>query len=416
MRVVAAVLVLFALAGCSDRQRSNPFDPRNPNTGGAPSGFVAIAGDGRVDLRWDPSAARGLAGFLLYRKTALDTAYSPLSSVLSPTTFRYADVGLLNGLEHRYRLYFVFDDGGMRGPAAEDVATPGRARPWVADGSRGHLYRLTPDGRRIADDFGGFVAPAGVGIDSVTGHVWVSDAIGGRVAMIEPENRVTVSIPGLVTPSSMAVDPLTRVTWVCDEGGDKLYAFDPAGDPVGAAIEPLSLPLGVAIDPTDRSVVVCERAGSRLRRYAADQTLLSTFTVDRPSRVAIDSVTRRVWVTSFEGHSLIRVAPSLTLVELTVPGFQGPIGVTVDPQRGLIWVADPLAGQLVVLDRGGSILYRIGGLQEVREVAIDPESGDAWASVTGVGQVVRVSSAGVILQRVGGFAQPLGIAVDPGRR
>jgi DNA-binding beta-propeller fold protein YncE len=415
MRLVAAVLVAAAIAGCSDRERANPFDPKNPNTRGAPSNLVAMAGDGRVDLTWDAASGVGFVGFRLYRKTPLDTAYAPLSGVLAPATTTYQDVALLNGLEHRYRLLFVFDDG-ERGPAAEDVATPGRARPWLVDGSRGRLYRITPDGRRVAAEFGGFVAPAAVAVDSVRGHVWLSDALAGRVAAIDPATGVTVSIPGLVTPSSLAVDPLDRVTWVCDEDGSKLWAFDPAGNPVGAPIEPLELPLSVAVDVFDRSVVVCERAGSRLRRYAPDHSLLATLTVDRPSRVAVDSVTRRAWVTSFEAGTLTRVPPSFTAIELTIPGFEGPIGVAVDPKRGTIWVADAVAGEVVALDRTGAVLFRVGGLPEARELAADPETGDLWVVVPGSGELVRISATGQVLHRLGGFAQPLGIAVDPGRR
>ena len=46
MRRVAALLTVALLAaGCSERARLNPFDPANPDTGGQPAGFVAIAGN-----------------------------------------------------------------------------------------------------------------------------------------------------------------------------------------------------------------------------------------------------------------------------------------------------------------------------------------------------------------------------------
>src|SRR6185369_8642348 len=128
------------------------------------------------------------------------------------------------------------------------------------------------------------------------------------------------------TPAALAVDPLARVTWVCDESG-KLYAFGPAGNVSGTVLEPLELPIGIAVDVFDRSVVVAERAGGRLRRYALDHGLLSTLSIDRPSRVAIDSLDRRVWVTSFEAGTLTKIPPSFSAFEATVPGFGGPIGV-----------------------------------------------------------------------------------------
>ena len=419
MRVVAAILGLLLLAGCSDRKRTNPFDPKNPDTRGAPSGFVALAGDGRTDLRWDAVPTEGLLGFHLYRRTPSDTGFVSLSAILPPTTTSYADLGLLNGLDHRYRLFFVFERDGERGPFAEDIATPGSARPWVVDGNLGLLFRLTPDGRRVVRSYGEFDGPRAVAIDSARGHVWVSDGLMGRVTILDPATDVRVSIPGVGSPGTLAVDPLDHVTWVCDESGDRVLAFDGSGNPVGTVIEPVSLPLGIALDVFDRSVLVVERAASRMRRFAPDHSLLAAIGVDRPSRVAIDSLTRRAWVTSFEAGTVTRIPPSMSTIELTIPGFQRPIGVAVDSRLGRIWVADPAAGELVALDRGGAILFRVGGLTEVREVAVDPETGDVWATAwrtVGESEVFHLSSAGQVLSRLGGFSQPLGIAIDPGRR
>ncbi len=414
MRVVAALLTLLVAAGCSHRDRANPFDPRNPSTRGAPAGFVAIAGDGRIDLHWRPATGSGLAGFHLYRRTATDTAYRLVSALLSPGSSGYADVGALNGLEHRYRLYFVFADGSDRPPPAEDVATPGRARIWLVDGARGTLIRVAPDGRRVVATYSGFDNPTAVAVDSVTHRVWVADSFGGRAGVLDPASGVTVDIPGLGTPSALAVDPIAQATWIGDEGG-RLFEFDPVGHQLGTTIEPLDLPIGVAVDVFDRSVLVCERGASQLRRFDADHTPIATMSLDRPSRVAIDSLTRRAWITSYEGKTLTRVPPSLTGIEQAIPGFQGPVGIAIDAKHGRVWVADALAGQLVAFDRNGALQFRVSSLLSARDVAVEPESGEVWAVLPDQGALVHLTSGGIVINRLSGFGQPLGVAVDPGR-
>jgi DNA-binding beta-propeller fold protein YncE len=413
MRPRLFVLALL-LAGCSPRDHANPLDPANPHTGGGPSGFMAIAGDGRIDLRWSPVAGTsGILGFHLYRQTG-GNPYERVSDLLPPFTAGYADIGLLNGLDHRYRLYLVNADGTDRTPYASDVATPGRARGWVVDTGRHSLSRITPDGRRVVTTYTSFDGPTSVAVDSVSGFVWVSDSFDGHVAILNPATGVTIDVPGLGIPSSLAIDPLLHMGWVCDERG-RLWAFNSTGQPAGNAIEPLQLPIGAAVDVFDRSVVVCERDGNRLRRYAADHSPLAEIALSRPSRVAVDSVTRRAWVTSFEGRTLSRVPPSFTFVEATIPGFQGPVGVAIDMRLGRIWVADAVAGQLVALDRSGTVQFRVSSLRSVRDVAVDQETGDVWAVLPDAGELVKVSSAGTIRTRLAAFGQPLGVAVDPGR-
>ncbi len=408
-------LALSGLAGCSNRERANPFDLRNPLTRGAPSGFVALAGNGRVDLRWDYVASDELAGYRLYRKTAADTSFRALTSVLRPTTTGFADLGLLNGLDHAYRLVFVFQQGGERGEVAEDTATPGAARPWVADPGSGKLLRIAPDGRHVAFELAGLEGSSAVGVDSAAGLVWVSDNAAGKVLVLDPATGVTVTIPGLVSPGTLAVEPLGHSAWICDERDRTLYQFSANGAPVGAPIEPIEFPIGLAIDPTDRSVWVCERGANRVRRYNTAHTLVGGVTVDRPSRVAVDSLSRRAWVTSFETGRLFKISPSDS-IERLVTGFAGPIGVAVDARRGRIWVADALGDRIVALDRSGNITLRVTGLSEVRDLSVDAESGDVWAVVPGSGEVVRINVGGLVVRRLAGLGRPFGVSVDPGVR
>ena len=150
MRARLAVLSAALLAlSCATRDRSNPFDPANRGTLGRPVGFAAIAGDHEARLQWTRVTGDGLVGYQVFRRTATQTDFTPLSIVLPPGTASFVDRGLLDGLDHYYRLYYVFTSGLDTRPA-EDVATPGPQRTWVADYGTGRVSRLSADGRHVA--------------------------------------------------------------------------------------------------------------------------------------------------------------------------------------------------------------------------------------------------------------------------
>jgi DNA-binding beta-propeller fold protein YncE len=412
MRALLSLLILGLLAGCSSRARDNPFDPQNPSTHGGPAGFVAVADDGRVELQWTPEFAAGFSGYRLYRQAGADTTFRPITNLLPPGTTHHSDIGLLNGLDHHYRLAYVFPEG-ERG-IAEDVATPGPARPWVVDSGSAALYRLTPDARRIAAVRGGFSYPSSVAADPVSGLVWISDNGAGNLVQLNPWTGTLVTLTNFAGPSTLALDPSTHDVWMCDESHNTVYEFSPAAIQVGSPLDPIDTPIGVAVDPVDGSVWICERGGNRIRHYDAGHTLLGSVDLEGPSRVAVDSVTRSVWVTSFGSRQVFRVTAGVR--DRTIGGLGGPIGIAVDSRRGKVWVADALGNAVLLMDRTGALLARVENVGAARDISVDPVTGDAWVAAPGSGAIVRISTSGTSVRRLGGFDSPVGIAVDPGVR
>jgi DNA-binding beta-propeller fold protein YncE len=406
------MLALILAAGCSSREHANPFDPQNPLTRGRPAGFAALAGSQLVQLRWTPPVLSGEFAFRLYRRGPGDADFKPIGSDLASTTSLYYDFGLQNGATYDYRLYFVFS-GVTGGFPAEDVAVPGPLRPWCADLSLRTLSMLTPDGRHIASQTGGFFGPTHVAVDPTVGSVWLSDTYDGRVVILDPTTGVQISIRGLAEPVAIALDPIDQSAWVCDQARDTVYHYIPSGRfGTPAKLGGIQTPIGVATDPTSGAVWVCSRDGNQVLRYTRTGSLLGSSPLRLPSRVAVDSLTGDAWVTSLGGQQLVSFSSAGTL-QTTVP-LSGPIGVAVDPRRNRIWVADAVAGQVVSVRRGGAIEFRVGGMPQAGEIAVDLATGEAWVAVPGNGTVARISATGAVLARLTGFSDPYGIALDPG--
>jgi len=414
MRGRAALLtVLVVVAGCSGRDRANPFDPANPTTLGRPVGFEALAGNSTITLRWQGYEGTGLQGYRLERRVGGAGSYQVLVPLLAPETVGYSDFGLQNGLRHEYRLFYVFR-AGPSATFASDFGTPGSLRPWVTDIGIAQLLQLTADGRHVLRRDLLFDSPVGVAVDPAQGVVWVSDSFDAELVRINPANGSRLTITGLSLPGAVAVDQLRHTAWVCDERLGAVLQFQLDGSPgAPSAVGPVDLPLSVAVDPVDGTVWVCDRNAAALRQFTPGGTQRFRRPLPRPSRVAVDSLTRDAWVTSFDTGTVMRVRFDGTVLD-TVGGFQGPIGIAVDARRGRVWIADARAGAIVELQRDGSVERRMAGFSEVHEIAVDLETGNAWATVPGGRRVVVVEPSGAVIAQVTGLAQPYALAVDPG--
>jgi DNA-binding beta-propeller fold protein YncE len=418
--LIAGVLLSPSLGatGCSDRPHANPFDPANPSTGGKPAAFVALAGNGLVDLRWQTASSPELLGYKLYRSLDPPSGYTAISDLLPAKTGEYFDRGLLNGTDHYYRLYYVFDRG-LGSEFASDVATPGPITPWVADASSSApaLLRISADGRHIAERIKDAVtySAGDLDVDPVTGAVWTCDPFLAGVTIYQPSTGSLTHAAGVVSdPVAVAVDPGDHSAWVGDTGSDQVAHFGADGGLASPPmLEPFSSPIGIAVDPVDHSVWICERTGSRVRHVRSDGTPLATAYVINPSRVAVDPASGEAWVTSVTRGRVVRLSPA-GLRSDSVSSLAAPLGIVVDGTRGRIWITDPVAGRVVALDRALATKVAVSGLAGAADVALDPATGEAWVTAETAAVLVRIAPDGSILRRLGGFDTPVAVGIDPG--
>ncbi len=414
MRRLAALLILapLLLGGCSKRAHLNPFDPANPQTGGRPAGFVALAGNQTVILRWDPTSSPGLLGYQIFRRGPDDADFRPLTGVLPSVTSSIGDFGLANGREHRYRIYFVFQ-GGLGSLPAEDVATPGPLRPWIADVDAGALVRTTADGRHLAESltFTG-VAPAAIAVDAATGTVWTCGPGGDVLAYAPPAAGGSMVIPGFPQPVSVLVDRVGRTVWIGDATTQQVLHLQVTGAPATpAVVTGIQNPASMALDAQSRSLWIVDRDGNRVLRYSASGGLLSSTDMAAPSRIALDQVTHEAWVTSFDMARVVRLSPFGVPLD-TISALAGPVGIAVDGARQRVWVADAYGDRVLALRRDGSVEFTLTGETHAQEIAVDDSTGEAWVTLYSIGAVARLSPDGHEILRVGGMSGPWGIALD----
>jgi len=411
MRARPALLgLLLLLAGCSERERLNPFDPRNPVTGGRPAGFAAYADPQSITLKWRPVTGGDLLGYQLWRRGPGEADYSLLFALIPARAESLVDFPLTDYRIYAYRFYHVFAQGvGAR--AAEDSAAPAWLRPWLLDVVRSELHRLSSDGRRTRRTLGGFSSPNRLALDPVNGRLWVANTFAGNISLFESDGTLVRTIPGFGHPTAMVVDPNDHSVWVCDEQRNEVSHIDELGNPVGSIPVHVSVlqPTGAALDPADRSVWICERLGDKLRKYGSDGVPLTSVNLSRPGRVAVDVTTGEAWVTEIEAGRLNKISSSGAPLG-SISGLGNPWGVAVDASRGLIWVALQRENAVAAYGRDRSFRFRVTGIPSPTHIAIDAISGEAW--VVGAGELWRLTPSGAVKLRRTGLAGPIDLALQ----
>lgn len=416
---VAALAAGLALAACSDRDHTNPFDPANPKTGGRPANMRAVAGDGYVTLGWDDMGIEDLAGFEVLRRTEGGDFASLTPAGLARGAREYTDRAVEAHTEYGYVLAVSVNGQDEPLLGAEEPASPGPAYPWVADLTSGRAWLVSPDARDLVRSVFVSAQISDMAVVRETGDVWAADYAGNVLVHLGPsgerKEQPLVAPPG-VAAVAVSADGSLVFAGSFDTGAVRGYGPGHAqaweDDSTFTGIEDL------AWSESDGSLWVADSGGRVARLDGATGRLLSLRTgFDRPFALAV--FPGGAWLveagTSDAVHKLDATGDTVLAVWR---GLVAPADVVDDPEGGC-WVADLSGGRVVRLDEDlTSIVASVEGLSSPRAVRLDPVTRDVWVAEQGSGRIARISSGGDVVARVGGLFSPfaLEIAWDPARR
>jgi hypothetical protein len=342
---LAAAVSLLLASGCERRDRANPFDPRNSNTGGVPSLLSTLAGYRQVDVAWDVEDLDGVERVYLYRRL-IDGAVTPLTPEgVEPSVHSHRDFSAQNDVDYEYRIELTIT-GGERAVSAWDAATPGDAVPWVADSDGGGLSRITPDARdRVLRLGRGWVLD--VAVDSLDPGVWCVDYLDGLLLRygLDGSERLRLSIPGA---RAVAVDLDSVSVWVGSFDGRRLERRWRDGgaawsDSTAGFVEDL-----LAASPS--GVWLANRDGE-LRLVRDDHVLVRITELRHPIALAAGPGVIYVLERGTEqGPARVRRFDAFGIpMGASDATFSSPADISGDGQLG-VWIADPGRGGLVHLN------------------------------------------------------------------
>lgn len=134
------IFVALFFTSCSDNEDfSNPLDPENPRTAGAPPGLTLVAGNRQVRVSWKHVEFDGIAKYRIYRRFSgdLNPQFQRIAEVDAPATAFLDtkdinndefDLELGQALVYEYRISYVDRDGvetpDPNAPPSQDADPP----------------------------------------------------------------------------------------------------------------------------------------------------------------------------------------------------------------------------------------------------------------------------------------------------
>ncbi len=310
------------------------------------------------------------------------------------------------------------------------ATTDGAGNIYVSDVGRKVVHSWTPDGvwRFNLGPTPNQGDLRGLAVDNELERIYLSDAVFGGIRVFDFAGNYVTAFSGLGMGDGeftdgarqLAVTPDHHI-WGADYGSFRVQEFLPDGTFVKSFPDPkmpadpagISQARGLDIDPVTGDVVVVDAWGQKILRFAPDGTLLQSYGrrgstppegLNYPKAVAVDPVTRNVWVSSYEGP------PGVVAYDAS---FTGSVGRLDIPR----WVGDLefSGGYLYALERrpGAVRVINPATLKVVRTwkssvgllhgLAVDPVTGNMWITHDTKAMAYVVSPAGRIIKQ---FALP----------
>ncbi len=416
-RVLAALaLALTVGAGCSPRDRSNPFDPQNQTTHGGLTGFNAIGGDGVVSLRWPLLAQEGVQSYRVDRWIPGGPPVPLPGAVYPPHVSAAEDLTARNDTTYLYRLVALLESGGTA-ESPPDTVTPGTRRTLVLVAELPGVVGLSPDARDIL--FANLVGESydDLDLDSTRGTFWLSQYDRGRIVGRNFEGTGVGFEFFLDHPTDLAISTRHAIVWAAQPDRRRvarLGTIDTTRTPI-AGVGPARI---VEANSDNSTLWIGSDDGGVFYASSATADTIQSWRLDaRVNAIAIDAAANVAWVATRTGDlcDLYRVTPGNVTVERVRSGLLNVTDMEVETVTHTLWICErgaPLTGngRLSRLGPAGEALTTVTGL-EPYALAVEPGSIACWVTDIKSDRLIEVGANGATLRRSLPLGVPYGVRV-----
>lgn len=307
MNRIIYIFTLILFIGCAERERTNPFDPQNPETEGKVTGFSITSNRDTVRMSWYQMEINDLIAYLVHRKSKNGT-FDPVFIASGVQT--YIDTTVQYDTTYSYAIQAVTEYSEGEVTDFESII-PGPYNIFVSDRSGYALWRMSYDGIHTLNQIT-MSSPRSVAYDLENEQVWVADYWDQKLMVLTPDltHQFNIEVEGY--PVSVAVDTIQNLKYVLLRGVNELRAYDLESSTYTKVEIPGSISWNgeIAIDEIGASVWV-SADGQGTLYHIMEMAIIDSLTgLNNPGRVEADPVLGGCWVATSNGivkfHPLLR--------------------------------------------------------------------------------------------------------------
>ncbi len=420
IHIFPKLVLLILLLSCTDRERSNPLDLKNPETLGRPTRLNVISIQDTIFLNWDIIELSDLTGYQIYRGS--DTNTDPvLHAFVSAPSNTFKDFTVVFDIEYDYQISAVGDNFES---SRSDFAkiTPGPTFNWVTENGNQQIAKLTHDSRHLIHRTGRFSAIVDIEPNPRTGEVWVLNnfiGIEGNLKKVTPEGRVDERFITFESPTDAALNYDLNEIWVADPQQSSVTKFSlystenvATKDSLGKAIftiHEFTAPTLVSVDQRNGNCWVAWRADnetSSVSRVLSDgtQVLKSGVRFDSITSMDLNSEDGSVWLV--DGTRVVKINQNGDfLLEIKAP-LTFPGKIAINEYSGELWAINDNPAGLYKFSPTGEMLFDVTVSFSPDNISVNLYDNSVLVSDVRGHTIYRVSETGEILSLFKGLIFP----------
>ncbi|MBD3289392.1 hypothetical protein GF337_11370 [candidate division KSB1 bacterium] len=391
------------------------MDPKNPDTGGRPTGIRIFSEFDDIHVTWNLIRLNDLAGYNVYRKTADDTIFS-LYRRLEVDEREFIDYNVEYDTRYSYRITAVGVD--FETPASDSVSIiPGPSVIWATDADNQRIIKISHDGIHTISNSTVLGFPWDIEITDRRENYWYSDIFYGSIYHIESSELTRYASVNYSDPVDIDFDSRRNILWGANRAGSILRISSVVVDTIQEIRDVFIVtPLSVAVSGLEGDCWVADPGSNRIYRLDASgesRTVIQDFFMN-PKDIIYNENDHTLWVAdstrvvhlSFDGEYL---------TEINYP-FRDANQLSVNKENGDLWVIDggglSAEPKILKFDAELTLAASTSGFSFPRNLVVNLADSGCVVADVGSGKIVRLTNEGKILGETEGYYFPYGLAIE----